>query len=396
VKLKLLLGVNLILCLSILWQQARAEEPKMGRNLKQTIRVRLDSILIDEITFDQARLFDVLKQFEKKIRIMDPSHEGIPLKVTAMVEKCNETLDLKLKNVPASTVIKYIEEFTTLKCFIEEDGVLVRTRDDPYFQTIQTRVFEVPAKGIEKNPQEMFQQYGVKFPSGASMAYDPVGLKLTAQNIPSQLDYIEILIGHPNDRRSSSLKKQERVVVERDEREKQEIARFSEKLNSIIIDEIEFKHTLFTDVLVQLRKKAKEADPEKEGVLFALTSSLRETLEDRKATFRFKEVPLSTIIKYFTTVTGAKYKLAPGMVILSAESIYRRSYQTRKLFRVWLNVSPKEIQKYFEDRGVKFFQKDEVVYNEVLGILAVRYNPNVIDEIEEMVLKLNGEVLTEM
>ena len=86
------------------------------------------------------------------------------------------------------------------------------------------------------------------------------------------------------------------------------------KLNSIIIDHVNFEDASIQDVVALLNKKSTELDPEKKGANIILKLDPKETLS---LTMEMEDVPLFSIIKYITKSAGLRYQISDNAVLIS-------------------------------------------------------------------------------
>jgi general secretion pathway protein D len=222
----------------------------------------------------------------------------------------------------------------------------------------------------------------------------------------------------------------------------------NKKLNSIIIKSIEFQDTPILSAIKHLVEESRQADPEKKGVNIVpnFTEAAAEapppppaTNPDgtpaaptdtpapssfgtgpRKVTLTMRDVPLITVIKYLTTVTGLKYRVEPEAVVLTTGSdVSVRSTQTRTfqvkpgVFKPLLEradagagagggggsfrsmtpnavtMAKPDVKKVFEEYGIQFPAGTGLQFNDALGILVATHSNEVLDQIEQIIYMLN-------
>ena len=85
------------------------------------------------------------------------------------------------------------------------------------------------------------------------------------------------------------------------------------KLNSIIIDQVEFEDSEPINILKFLRQRSKDLDPEKKGVNFVFKD-----LEQHKTlvTLKLSNLPLSEVIKYVCLSGDLIYKVEDFAVVI--------------------------------------------------------------------------------
>ncbi len=215
------------------------------------------------------------------------------------------------------------------------------------------------------------------------------------------------------------------------------------KLNTILIKKIEFENTPILSAINYLVNESREADtsPSKEGVniipafdtdragdgpkatpgLDTPGTAKAEDLSSRTVTLNLRNVPLLNAIKFLTQVTNLKYRIeSDAVMIVSSEGLSTARTQTRTfsvapgIFRSVIessggggsggsgggkggfqalggNISMKaaDVKKTFEDFGIAFPQGTSISYNEGLGVLVATHTNDVLDQIEQIILKLN-------
>ncbi len=220
------------------------------------------------------------------------------------------------------------------------------------------------------------------------------------------------------------------------------------KLNNILIKKIEFENTPILSAINYLVNESREADPSpgKEGVniipAFETDRTVNapavapggdtapgaapapagkpEDMASRTVTLNLRNVPLLNAIKFLTQVTGLKYRIeSDAVMIVSAEGVTQRT-QTRTfsvapgIFHTVIErgggaggagakgggggfvglggavtMHTDDVRKTFEDFGISFPAGTNISYNEALGVLVATHTNDVLDQIEQIILKLN-------
>lgn len=226
-----------------------------------------------------------------------------------------------------------------------------------------------------------------------------------------------------------------------------------QKLNSIIIKKIEFENTPIMSAINYLINEAREADPDHKGVniipAFATGGGFAPAETPPPAdgttpeggvpaptpagggqtvTLNLRDVPLINAIKFLTSVTGLKYRVEPDAVMIVTNDATVRRVQTRTfnispgVFRPLMDegaggggggrgggggggagggfvaMTPRtggattrrvDVRKVFQDFGMEFPQGTSVSYNESLSILVATHTNDVLDQMEEIIIRLN-------
>lgn len=129
------------------------------------------------------------------------------------------------------------------------------------------------------------------------------------------------------------------------DREAARQAALTEKLNKIVIPEVNYREAVVSDVITFLSEESRRLDPEKAGVNIVLSAGVAapsstptaaptppaaggaaeaptgtapggEGLEGRKITLSLRNVPLIDALKYVTTLADLKYRIEPSAVIV--------------------------------------------------------------------------------
>lgn len=112
----------------------------------------------------------------------------------------------------------------------------------------------------------------------------------------------------------AQLSKGEAVPEQQTTAKKETIAK---KLNSIVIDHIEFKDVALPTVISYLNQKTKELDKEKKGVNIILKLDANDVKNPPKITIRLEDIPLGDAIKYIAMAAGMKYQVEAEAVAIS-------------------------------------------------------------------------------
>jgi hypothetical protein len=172
-----------------------------------------------------------------------------------------------------------------------------------------------------------------------------------------------------------------------------------QKLDSIIIPEIDFQDTPFQTALEFLVSESQRLDPEGIGV-----SVILEDCEDeemlRKITVTMHDAPLIHVLKYATVVTGFRYRIENDGVILRSK-LNPKDFVTRSfpadptLMKAFVHkLSPPgksslSMSKLIEEFGIELPAGTSITYDEMQKILVVKHTPQVLDQIELIVVRLD-------
>ncbi len=199
----------------------------IARKLRETI---LPSIVFDEATVDEA-----IEYLRQKSREHDPFETNEAEKGVNIVRRQNvlgpdgvapteeQTITLRLSNVPLSEALRYVAEGAGMKYKIEPYTVVVV----PLWQgtnDLYTRTFRVPPDFLSsavgaggggdvvddpfatggdgggtalkprQSAKEILSSHGITFPEGASAFFNPRTSTLVARNTQNNMELIEVLV----------------------------------------------------------------------------------------------------------------------------------------------------------------------------------------------------------
>ena len=166
-----------------------ASTDEIQKNIKQ---------LVPSIQFVDAKLGDV---FEHLFQISNPKVSIIWKQemLSALAQDKNDTITLKLTDVPLINVIKYICNSKSLNYRVDEDAVVVSGKDSI---ALRTKIFQL-SRGLDmielpdveggatKKVQELFKRIGVSEIEGAKVTYQTRNNKLIVVNTDANLNIIE-------------------------------------------------------------------------------------------------------------------------------------------------------------------------------------------------------------
>ncbi|NJK91745.1 MAG: hypothetical protein HC904_07935 [Blastochloris sp.] len=184
---------------------------------------KLQSIIIPEVSFSNASIKDAVDFLTIKSREQDPTGVGINFLIRN--DKAREeakNFNLKLKNVPAAEVLRYVCALAGVKSKVEEFAVFIVPLSETD-QVLVSREFPVresffDVEGLEatdgaatpnrrRTPggttttaqptdpiKEALQARGVRFPDGATAIYNNSTGILTVRNTQDQIDLVEELV----------------------------------------------------------------------------------------------------------------------------------------------------------------------------------------------------------
>ena len=193
------------------------------------IQKKLKDIIIDKISFEEVEIATAIRYLRQCSKEKDPEKIGVNFVLRGKInqpltsdgdkveiEEKSETnnaekkleedieiepLTMMVDNIPLETVIKYICQQANLKYRIEDNAVIIASKDVP-LDDVQTKVYPVEKSSIKlrdgQTAQDYFTERGILFEAGASAVYKEYIGRLIVTNTPKQLQLIEKMISDIN------------------------------------------------------------------------------------------------------------------------------------------------------------------------------------------------------
>lgn len=328
-----------------------AEVPldEVGRG-EQRLEHKLKNIIIDKIDFDDVSVDEALEFLREKVANqdvfeLDPKKKGVnfvvrkPYDETVRDEELAQDAgltdyesprvkQLKLSNVPLATVLQYITEQSRLRYKIDDHAVTLLPVGRGESDDILTRRWRVGPKffadlsgGLgydgralraRKPLKELFQEAGIDFPDGASAHFIPTSRYVIVSNTPQNLDLVDQLMeALPQFESPIDQERYQQLFQRQEFRE----SGLSTKLDTTIIDEIDFDGITITEALKILGEKARQQDLSEltlgaVGIPMHLVHSQEDEFDLSKAVIqdlKLKAVPLSAALDYICAQTRLRY-----------------------------------------------------------------------------------------
>lgn len=194
---------------------------KSGSEAK--IRDKLRNIIVDVVNFEEVPVPIAINFLREKSKAGDPEKIGVNFVLRGKINEVfqnseekaaggNETVTagndakesqdsevrpviLNVTNEPLETVLDYICKFANLRYRVDENAVVIATKDVP-LDTVQTRVYPVETTAFKleeegRKVQDILSDYGMKFEAGASAVFKDYIGRLFITNTPEQLRIFE-------------------------------------------------------------------------------------------------------------------------------------------------------------------------------------------------------------
>ena len=188
-----------------IWHSVRANKALAVAYLTEKLRsIVIPRIDFEDTTVEEAIDFLRLRAAELDTTELDPSKKGVNfvIRKSAGESERIRIKELRLKNVPLATALKYIADLTKLRIRSDDFAVTLVPQTETG-EDIFTRTFRVSpdfAASLANNPKgatvpikELLRSAGINFPEGSSatLASNDV---LLFTNTPSEMDKVEQLV----------------------------------------------------------------------------------------------------------------------------------------------------------------------------------------------------------
>lgn len=296
------------------------------------------SIVIPRVEFRETSLRDALaflkeKSVELDTTETDPARKGINIvEKNALPSPANNPkITLSLKQVPLSAALGYAASQAGLRYTVDPQSgsvVLKSTEDgDPLI----VKEYKMPVEfladrdGHQQKAQKFLESTGVvSFPPGSTAAYIPDHQKLVVRNTESNIQTVTQIMNAVLPQNSGA------DIAEK----QQEQAFIREKLDSIIIPQIDFKDASVKEAVDFLNKKTAETPGPRSSVHIEIapdtglnaepiSPALPEAspqptsrLPEEKITLTLTDIPLGVAIDYATKLANKKMKVEPYAVVV--------------------------------------------------------------------------------
>ncbi len=190
---------------------------------------KLKDIIIDKISFEEVSIATAVRYLRQCSKEKDPEKIGVNFvlrgKINQPLSPEGETLavgegaaagkggggkeesseveplTMMLEETPLETVVKYICNQANLKYRIDDNAVIIASKDVP-LDDVQTKVYPVEKSAIKlregESIQDFFTERGVTFDAGASVVYKEYIGRLIVTNTPKELQILESILKEMN------------------------------------------------------------------------------------------------------------------------------------------------------------------------------------------------------
>jgi general secretion pathway protein D len=195
----------------------------------------------------------------------------------------------------------------------------------------------------------------------------------------------------------------------------------AQKLNSILIPQVNFEQASLEDVATFLTNKTRELDPDGIGVSVLLKNA-SVSAGSKPVSLQLSNIPAGEVLRYITNLAGVKFRVEEYAVFIvpladRTDVVITREFPVRPAFfdvaptgggsgapaggrrtPIGTPVSPtsgsESTRSVLETRGVDFSAEGAAAfYNQATGILTVKNTQDQIDLVEELVIGQSVESL---
>jgi hypothetical protein len=436
---------------------------------KALLRQKADSIIIKKIEFKDAPLLSVIHYLVKEGRAVDPQGRGVNI-IVNLENASDLKVSIPLQEISLFSAIKYLTILNGLKYRIEPEAIVITSNLDnkqteeisaanQAKATISQKLHSIIIKNIEFHDTPVLSaiQHLVEETRPTNPQEKPINIitnfdkakdrkiTLTMRDVPltTVLTYLAHIAGlrlhiEPNavviDPSDSSVPPSKESLAAQDPASSLLKAPITKKLNSIIIKSMEWNSK--SPILVQIQQlidESRKADPEGIGVNIianfdtakfdatAIEQRIQSGITQKTDTpspisthshgYTMRNIPVITHIKYFTTVTGLKYRIEPDAVYIESTTTGKpHEFQTRAFSipsKVILGIllSKKsqiknsenslqatqifDVREIFEEYGIQFPRGTSASYYKAQETLVITNSSEALDQIAQICAPLH-------
>ena len=265
------------------------------------IRTKAEQIIIPKIDLRDATLAEALLFLRVKAKELDPEKEGINF-VVEDSPPGDPRITMTLRDVPLKEALHYVTELAGMKFRFDGNAVTIVSVKVADPKTLVTRTFRTPKDFItdKGGATKWLERQGISFPDGTTATWVPATSHLTVRNTAGELDKVEALVKRAVDA--------EAVVEE---------SPLLKRADAIIFPRIQFTEATIKEAVEFLNVKAKELDPQKQGVNILLHVPADVLVP--KITMDLTNIPLREALRYVARLGGLNLETEPYAFILEAK-----------------------------------------------------------------------------
>jgi len=214
-------------------QKPQDDATKEQKNSKTALADKLNNFIIKNIDFTDAEISSVVKYLGDESKKLDPESRGINIILGLSEEELQQvpTVTMKFENIPLGELIRYLCQETNLKYRVDAKVLTIGTAsidpmDTRFFKVRSALITRMPGasttddsgesdtfeEGLDSTFQDevtktdkknhitteamkaYFEERGVPFPEGSTIAYDKRAGKMIVRNTPENLRRLDTLL----------------------------------------------------------------------------------------------------------------------------------------------------------------------------------------------------------
>jgi hypothetical protein len=263
---------------------------------KGKLKNKLNTVIIKKIELEDADFKNVIKAVRVKAAEADPEGKGINIFVKRSVKDVPK-LSLFLNNIPLGELIEAICMAAELDYEVGDYAIMIG-REIAMKNVFIRFKFPPEKKYTEKDLKKYFEPYGVEFPKGSSIFYNPKNAKITMHNTPTNINRLKSAIDQLNMLKPNRYSKNKYAAIN--------------KVLTCVIPKIDFQEAQMITLLKFLKASSARKDPEKGGLNFVF----RPATENITVTSVLNDIPVNEALKYFCKAGAFTFNVLPHSIVV--------------------------------------------------------------------------------
>lgn len=208
---------------------------RMAGGDKESIQQKLRTLIVPLVDFDSVSMAEVVEFLRIRSRDLDPAKKGVGFVLHASPELQGKTLTLQMSSVPLEEVLRQAVQLVGAAYRVDEHAVIITSLADRQ-EALISRQYRLPPDFLQTTPvagaggglpsgrvgaQELLQQRGVPFPTGAVASYTPATNLLFVRNTAANLMLVDGLVDQVVNATAKQVEVQIRMIEVSDARVKE-------------------------------------------------------------------------------------------------------------------------------------------------------------------------------
>ncbi|MBN8421864.1 MAG: M56 family metallopeptidase [Verrucomicrobia bacterium] len=286
------------------------EKPEQSSAHGSPLVAKAAAIILPTVQFREATLPEALEFLKTKSVDLDPEHKGLNLVLPEPDRDKGVLITLDLTDVPFSEALKYVASLSKRVVRYEAAAILIAPMSSK--GEMVTRSYKLPAGAGAKigDAREWLVAQGVVLEHGASAAVVGDGAQLVVRNTQVQQELVDAIV--------SRIADGDVVAPSAAELPARPLSFLEKKATAIILPTVQFREATVVEAVEFLRVKAKDLDPDKNGVNILVRAD--ETPQNALITLDLKDVPLIEALRYTAELAGMTLVAEPYAFTLRAKA----------------------------------------------------------------------------